>query len=138
MSMRSIDVSTDVFARIWAERKSGEDTENTILLRILMISYRDEQPAPTMHIQVNDMAKVTWRDDVVTALQSLGGKARLGRIYETVTSIRREAGRTVPPSIDATVRRTLEDHCSDSDNFRGVLDLFRMPEGRGAGVWSIR
>jgi hypothetical protein len=39
--------------------------------------------------------------------------------------------------MEATVRRTLEDNCSDSDNFRGV-DIFCMPEGKGAGIWALR
>ncbi len=79
----------------------------------------------------------TWRDDVRTALQNLGGRASLNRLYKEVERLRRGAGRTVPSSLEATVRRTLEDHSSDSDNYRGV-DLFCMPEGKGAGVWALR
>lgn len=33
--MRDIQISTDVFARIWSLRNEGEDTENTILTRVL-------------------------------------------------------------------------------------------------------
>ena len=33
--MRSITVTTDVFARIWSLRQPGEDTEDAILTRIL-------------------------------------------------------------------------------------------------------
>lgn len=33
--MRSIDISTDVFALIWAAREAGEETENQILRRLL-------------------------------------------------------------------------------------------------------
>jgi hypothetical protein len=33
--MRQISISTDVFARIWACRKHGEETENAILDRII-------------------------------------------------------------------------------------------------------
>lgn len=32
---RSITISTDVFAAIWAQRKPGEDTEEVILRRVL-------------------------------------------------------------------------------------------------------
>ena len=47
------------------------------------------------------------------------------------------AGQWYPLRMEATVRRTLEDNCSDSDNFRGV-DIFCMPEGKGAGIWALR
>ena len=40
-------------------------------------------------------------------------------------------------SLDATVRRTLEDHCQESDNFRAE-NLFEMVEGKGAGIWGLR
>jgi hypothetical protein len=81
----------------------------------------------------------TWRDDVRRALVELGGKSSLGEIYRVVARIRREAGRSVPQSIEATIRRTLEDHSSDSENYRpGRADLFWMPEGRGKGIWALR
>jgi hypothetical protein len=32
--MRSISVSTDVFAKIWAQRRDGEDSEDAILRRV--------------------------------------------------------------------------------------------------------
>jgi hypothetical protein len=79
----------------------------------------------------------TWRDDVRNALQRLGGRASLSRIYKEVEAVRFAAGRSIPPSLEATVRRTLEDHSSDSENYRGQ-DLFFMPEGKGAGVWGLR
>lgn len=33
--MRSIDISTDVFAELWARRKEGEESEDKILRRLL-------------------------------------------------------------------------------------------------------
>lgn len=79
----------------------------------------------------------TWRDDVRNALRSLGGRASLSRIYKEVEVARSATGRSIPRSLEATVRRTLEDHSSDSENYRGQ-DLFCMPEGKGAGVWGLR
>jgi hypothetical protein len=79
----------------------------------------------------------TWRDDVRSALERLGSRASLGQIYRTVETIRRAADRSVPPTLEATIRRTLEDHSSQSQNYRGGLDLFCMPEGKGAGVWAL-
>lgn len=87
--------------------------------------------------QMFSMTKVRWCDDVHDALQVLGGEASLGAIYKEVERIRRKAGRSVPPSIEATIRRTLEDFSSDSENFRGE-DWFAMPEGKGSGVWALR
>ncbi|HKX10212.1 MAG TPA: DUF262 domain-containing protein [Stellaceae bacterium] len=80
----------------------------------------------------------TWRDDVREGLRRLGGRATLNRIYSEVETIRRAAGRTVPKSFDAVVRRTLEENSSDSDVFKGGSDIFTMPDGRGAGMWALR
>ncbi len=41
---RSIDVSTDVFAAIWAQRQDGENSEDEIMRRILGCG-RSESPA---------------------------------------------------------------------------------------------
>ena len=51
--MRSIDVSTDVYAAIWAARQPGEDTEDAILSRVFHI------PAAAPSIQVGASSKVT-------------------------------------------------------------------------------
>ena len=80
----------------------------------------------------------TWRDDVRTALERLGGRARLYRIYQEVRAVRTAAGRAIPTSLDATTRHTLEVHSSDSENYRGGPDLFCILEGKGAGVWGLR
>lgn len=249
--MRSITVSTDIFARIWSLRKPGEDTEDAILSRVLGFSSNQAGSfsAPSLEIglldprsgvlfsdgfevfrtylgveyraritsgkwvlesdgrtfqSLNELSRAigartenawlnwlyldergmrhpvsklrdpsviairsrqkettmqdhpiggeasqasgeygavlgdgTWRDDVRTALQRLGGRSSLSRIYREVQAVRTAAGRSIPPSLEATVRRTLEDHSSDSENYRGV-DLFCMPEGKGAGVWGLR
>jgi hypothetical protein len=83
------------------------------------------------------MAKSSWFDDVLEALRQLGGKAHLGKIYNTVRTIRRNAGRALPKSFESEVRKTLEDHCPEA-YFRRRRNIFFMPEGKGAGVWAIR
>jgi hypothetical protein len=243
--MRQITVSTDVFAKIWAQREAGEDSEDAILRRLLGVSaplkslpdlgernrggvvdrrfgvtfpegfeifrrYRgverrakaeagywklvgsderfltlnelsraigagtenawvnwwflDEkgdrrqltnlrQPnaivrrsseiktdlsSPEQSSELEDvMRDVTWVDDVKNIMLHLG-KATLHTIYQEVRKLRRAAGRTLPPSFEAVVRRTLEENSSDSDSFKGRQDLFYMPEGKGAGVWALR
>lgn len=80
----------------------------------------------------------TWREDVEQALRSLGGKADLARIYNAVRALRASAGRSQPRNLEAVVRKELEMNSSDSEVFQGGRDLFSMPEGKGAGVWSVR
>lgn len=145
--MRQIEISTDVYARIWALREAGEEDENAILQRVLF-SCRPGQPtdspapasrqkeATEMHIA--SIPKATWAHDLVSVLKVMGGKARLERIYDAVEKLRRANGRSVPRTLEATVRRTLENHSSHSDNYLGGVDLFCMPEGKGAGVWALR
>jgi hypothetical protein len=79
----------------------------------------------------------TWRDDVREGLHRIGGRASLDRIYKEVELLRRSAGRSIPPSLEAVVRRTLEEHSTDSAVYKGGADLFYMPEARGAGVWAL-
>jgi hypothetical protein len=87
---------------------------------------------------ISHVPDATWRDDIVATLRNLGGVAHLSRIYKEAEQIRRAANRTLPPSFDAVVRRTLEENSSDSESYRGGPDLFRMSEGRGSGVWELR
>ena len=44
--MRSIDISTEVFAKIWALRLQGEEDENAILMRLLGLKKPQESKAP--------------------------------------------------------------------------------------------
>jgi uncharacterized membrane-anchored protein YjiN (DUF445 family) len=144
--MRQIEVSTGVYARIWALREAGEESENAILERVLFSSVSDtpvaasrnnrEQEVKEMHLA--SITKATWAHDLVSVLKAMGGKARLEQIYDQVEKLRRANGRSVPRTLEATVRRTLENHSSNSDNYLGGVDLFCMPEGKGAGVWALR
>src|SRR5258708_4331660 len=44
------------------------------------------------------------------------------------------------PNWQAAVRRTIQQHSSDTDIFTGLPadDIFTAPEGRGAGIWALR
>jgi hypothetical protein len=169
--MRSIDVETNVFALIWSLREDGEESENSILSRVLSdyVSIKGSQakglqskragtssnPESSLQrsgfleslevkssmltqdqvfLEEAPMGKIRWVDDVFAAIRRLGGSATLHSIYREVEVIRRTAGRSVPKSLDATVRRTIEDHSSDSDNHRGP-NLFAKV---GRGEWAIR
>ncbi len=49
--MREIKISVDVFALIWAARKQGEDTEDTILRRVLLEKKDDTATPPSKRKQ---------------------------------------------------------------------------------------
>ncbi|WP_412555635.1 hypothetical protein [Shimia sp. MIT1388] len=150
--MKDIQVSTDVFAMIWSMRKPPETNENEILLRVLKMAQaqkydsngdvqmaeqkegKTSNPSLTNLQGPKSFGKVRWVDDVQEALLRLGGKAALASIYAEVEKLRKQGNRSVPASLEATIRRTIEDHSSDSENFRGV-DLF---EQISRGVWGLR
>lgn len=146
--MRTIEISTEVFARIWALRADREESEDAILKRVLAAVSESKQPAapakdaeatkPFYDRGPRTWSQPTWATDLAEVLLARGGKARLQQIYDDVEKLRRAAGRSLPKSIEATVRRTLENHSSDSHNYTGGADLFCMPEGKGAGVWALR
>jgi hypothetical protein len=144
--MRQIEVSTDVYARIWALREPGEETESAILARVLFSAashgagshLTSERHEEATEVHLMSATKATWAHDLVSVLRSMGGKARLERIYDAVEKHRRAHARSVPRTLEATVRRTLENHSSHSQNYLGGVDLFCMPEGKGAGVWALR
>lgn len=224
--MRSISVSTDVFAEIWSLRLPGEDSEDAILRRVLfskpgtnetalaktgvrdtrnnvefppnfrvqrtykrtfyeavaangswalqndgslhgslnqlsraigagvenawqnwffndgagvlrpVSDFRSRQEVPRMLQQARQAT--TWREDTHQALVDLGGRAPLSKIYQTVRENRAKGGRTTPRNLEAVVRKELEINSSDSEVFHGGQDLFRMPEGKGAGIWALK
>lgn len=78
------------------------------------------------------MAK--WLDDVIGALEDLGGKGTLSEIYEAVRNRRKTA---LPKEWQASVRKQLEHHSSDTQSFQGKRDLFAS-DGIGTGIWSLR
>jgi hypothetical protein len=72
-----------------------------------------------------------WKDEIVQAFSRLGGAARYADLYEYII---RTSERDLSPEWKATVRRTIEDHSSDSLNFR-ANDLFMK---LGHGHWGLR
>lgn len=149
--MRTIEISTKTFAAIWALRIDGEETENQILERVLTAPEQNAEIAniePKVstvpnHSRPNKYAsnkefemtgKIRWVDDIVSSLRDLGGEANLNDIYNHVRMKRKTAGRSVTKEYQATIRRTLEDHSSDSANHRAA-DLFALV---GRGIWALR
>lgn len=135
--MRSIQIKTDVFSIIWSLRIEGEESEDEILRRVLTNRQPIDQAVSTTERkqeEVDMFGKVRWVDDIVAVLRNLGGSAPLSDIYDEVRSRRKVAGRSITREYQATIRRTLEDHSSDSANHRAE-DLFRLLE---RGVWALR
>jgi hypothetical protein len=163
--MKQIDVDVEVFAYIWSNRQPAEMDENAVLRRLLLSDreYIEEPPqmpsnaagsAESLEEKLEEVILTppstvlprgkgawsgpTWLSDVFDALCALGGSADLDEIYRSVRALRRKAGRTLPVSTDAVIRKTLEENSSDSDAHRGYRDIFEMPHGRGRGFWAIR
>jgi len=57
--MRTISVSTEVFAAIWAERKPGEETEDQILARLLATKNVDQTTVEAAPIGFQDLRSGT-------------------------------------------------------------------------------
>lgn len=76
----------------------------------------------------------SWEDDIVTALDNLGGVASYTDLYSEIERIRP----SLPESWQSVVRRRVQDLSSDSEGFKHGRDLFYSVEGLGVGVWGLR
>lgn len=76
----------------------------------------------------------TWTEDIVTALNNLGGTASYVDLYEEIRQIRTD----FPDSWQAVVRRNIQNQSSDSDGYKGGKDIFFSVDGLGRGVWGLR
>jgi hypothetical protein len=75
----------------------------------------------------------TWLEDITIALANIGGIAHYDDLYAEIKRVR---GGVVPDSWKQIVQRKIQDHCSDSDGYRG-RNLFYSVSGIGAGVWGL-
>lgn len=74
-------------------------------------------------------------DYIVQALHNLGGKASYPEIYAEYERI---SGVQLTHGLKAGIRKSIEDHSSDSLNYKGREDLFYSVYGLGNGVWGLR
>jgi hypothetical protein len=82
-------------------------------------------------------SRQTWVEDLVDHFRELGGEAHYSDLYRHIEqNTRRPLGR----SWQAVVRRTIEEHSSDSTIWakRKLPDLFRSVNGLGQGTWALR
>ena len=150
MKMRQIEVSTDTFAALWSARQSDEFSEEDVIKRLLGIkpevadllktsgrTLPDAQPNQGEKV-MDRPPSIKWTELLVWSLNRLGGQATLGEIYRVSREGRRSLGRTTTLHHDDSARECLESHCSESKKYRGKVDIFWMPQGKGAGVWALR
>ncbi|MFA0409116.1 HNH endonuclease [Vibrio splendidus] len=76
----------------------------------------------------------SWEEDIVTALENLGGIAGYDDIHNEIEKIRAD----LPETWTAVIRRRIQDLSSDSNGFKNGKDLFYSVNGLGAGVWGLR
>lgn len=136
--MRTIEISTAVYAKIWSHRLDGEEDEDSILRRLLGLGDQNLRVVGGKQTIRTSASKTLWRDDVRSALSVLGDEAHLDEIYSKVREIRLTEGRSLPTNFKAIIRRELEYNSSDSNVYQERFDWFRSVEGIGQGVWALR
>ncbi|MDD4353186.1 MAG: hypothetical protein PHN56_01875 [Candidatus Nanoarchaeia archaeon] len=77
---------------------------------------------------------MTIVEEIITALEKLGGIACYSELYD---QIQKDTKRTLPINWEAGIRNTIENHSSDSENFKGK-NLFYSVNGIGNGIWGLR
>lgn len=98
------------------------------------------QIANALNVDITEFFKENYKsmkqvDIIVLALRNLGGQAKYPEIYKEYERIIKEP---LTAGKKAGIRKTVEDHSSDSDNFKGKDDLFFSVYGKGQGVWGLR
>ena len=78
---------------------------------------------------------MTQLECIVQALRNLGGKGSLDEIYAEFESV---SGTVLTSTRKAGIRKNIEDHSSDSLNYKGREDLFYSVYGLGKGTWGLR
>ena len=80
------------------------------------------------------MKQQKWLESVVNAFQNLEGEALLEDLYNETKRIRESQNIKLPTNWKAAIRDVIEEHSSDSDNFKST-DLFYKI---GVGYWGLR
>lgn len=76
-----------------------------------------------------------WIDDISIALTQLGGLSHYSDLYEKIAEVRKE---NLSKDWKSVVRRTIQQHSSDSKSFLNKEDLYYSVDGIGSGVWGLR
>lgn len=78
---------------------------------------------------------MTQLEYIVQAMKNLGGKSTYSQLYEEYEKV---SGIQLTPGRKAGIRKSVEDHSSDSMNYKGGKDLFYSVYGIGNGTWGLR
>lgn len=73
-----------------------------------------------------------WVEDIIKALENLGGQAHRREIFDEIRRIRTEP---LPFNLEATVQERIQAYSSDSAHFQNREDYFKKI---GNGVWALR
>ena len=150
MKLHQIEVSIDTFAALWSARRSYEFSEDDVIKRLLGMATdvpivpmfpaieNVEAQSNRVKIALDRPTSVKWTDVLIWTLERLGGQAALDEIYRVSREGRRLWDKSITRHHDASARECLESHCSESEKYRFRANLFRMPDGKGAGVWGLR
>lgn len=79
--------------------------------------------------------KKTRTDEIIEALENMGGVAHYKEIAEYIKSNTKKG---VPLTLEDNIRSELERKSSDSTAFQGKTDLFYSHDGLGNGIWGLR
>lgn len=77
---------------------------------------------------------MTLLEKVIYALNELDGMAKYPDIYKKIEELE---GQKLTDGRKAGIRKMVEDHSSDSKNFKGE-DIFYSAQGTGKGFWGLR
>lgn len=77
---------------------------------------------------------MTLLEKIIKALDELGGEAKYPEIYKKFEEIE---GQKLTDGRKAGIRKMVEDHSSDSKNYKGQ-DIFYSAQGTGKGIWGLR
>lgn len=78
---------------------------------------------------------MTQLEMLIESLRNLGGEGHYSDIYSEYEKV---SGITLTPGRKAGIRKTIEDHSSDSLNYKGREDCFYSVYGLGEGTWGLR
>ena len=74
----------------------------------------------------------TWVEDIIQALENLGGQAHRRDIFNEIRRIRTEP---IPIHLEETVQERIQAYSSDSAHFQNRGDYFKKI---GNGIWALR
>lgn len=107
---------------------SLKDFENTFKSE-LQYSFSKDTKSELVRIEKENGSLLT---DVVAAFEHFNGEVSLQDLY---SYLKKNSGRTFPPSWQSMVRKTIYNHSSDVNAYLGKADLF---ERTSKGNWKLR